>query len=251
MLWYPARNQSDTAMKRSSISGCKARPARIRKAATGATQLGSWVNKPLTRVTLADLLGLPAIYELRRPRSCLMPLAPQQNCLYLVTRANSRARTLAAVKSLFGFCHRMRFLPGTDPGGGGCRQNPSCRRQRPRLRASSPAIRRWRARLKGETEQLPCEGRPPGVKGGVFLAERFQPTITIQRGSALLSFCLRARVQLRRSPASMAPSASVASGPSDPLRRSTQVFENRKPGVSSAPGNKPELRGRRGLASPR
>jgi integrase/recombinase XerD len=51
------------------------------------------VNKPLARITFADLLSFAqSLIE-----SGLVPI--------------SRVRTLAAIKSLFGFCFRTRFLP--------------------------------------------------------------------------------------------------------------------------------------------
>ena len=55
------------------------------------------VKKPLARITLADLQG----FALELISLGLAPI--------------SRARTLAAIKSLFGFCHRMRHLP-VNPG---------------------------------------------------------------------------------------------------------------------------------------
>ena len=50
-------------------------------------------KKPLSAITLADLQS----FDRDLTRSGLAPI--------------SRVRTLAAVKSLFGFCHRMRYLP--------------------------------------------------------------------------------------------------------------------------------------------
>src|SRR5215472_608705 len=58
-----------------------------------AARLQAQVNKPLTKISLADLLAF------RQFLNC-SGLAPI-----------SRARTIAAIKSLFGFCHRMRFIP--------------------------------------------------------------------------------------------------------------------------------------------
>ena len=51
------------------------------------------VRKPLSRISLGDLQGFAqALID-----DGLAPI--------------SRARTIAAIKSLFGFCHRMRYLP--------------------------------------------------------------------------------------------------------------------------------------------
>ena len=55
-------------------------------------------KKPLSRITLADLQSFAQFLA-------SLGLAPI-----------SRVRTLAAVKSLFGFCHRMRYLP-VNPSG--------------------------------------------------------------------------------------------------------------------------------------
>src|SRR6266550_5143097 len=54
------------------------------------------VNKPLARITLGNLQGFAGTLI----DSGLAPI--------------SRGRTLAAIKSLFGFCCRMRYL-GTNP----------------------------------------------------------------------------------------------------------------------------------------
>jgi integrase/recombinase XerD len=56
-------------------------------------QLLNHAKKPLSRITLADLQG----FAQSLATSGLAPI--------------SRARTLAALKSLFGFCVRMRYLP--------------------------------------------------------------------------------------------------------------------------------------------
>jgi integrase/recombinase XerD len=56
-------------------------------------RLLDFVEKPLARITLADLQGFAQALS----DSGLAPI--------------SRARTLAAVKSLFGFCQRMRHIP--------------------------------------------------------------------------------------------------------------------------------------------
>src|SRR5713226_8472779 len=58
-----------------------------------SARLLAHARKPLVRITLDDLQSFS--------RSLIaLGLAPI-----------SRARTLAAVKSLFGFCYRMRYLP--------------------------------------------------------------------------------------------------------------------------------------------
>ena len=56
-------------------------------------RLLDYIRKPLSRITLGDLQSFAQSLE----DDGLAPI--------------SRARTIAAVKSLFGFCHRMRYLP--------------------------------------------------------------------------------------------------------------------------------------------
>ena len=56
-------------------------------------RLRAHVGKPLARITLGDLQSFAQFLNC----SGLAPI--------------SRARTLAAIKSLFGFCFRMRFIP--------------------------------------------------------------------------------------------------------------------------------------------
>jgi integrase/recombinase XerD len=57
-----------------------------------AARLLAQVSKPLNRLTLGDLQGFA------------------QSLVHAGLAPISRARTLAAVKSLFGFCQRMRYL---------------------------------------------------------------------------------------------------------------------------------------------
>ena len=64
-------------------------------------QLLKHAKKILARITLADLQGFAD--------------ALSDTGLASI----SGARTLAAVKSLFGFCHRLRYLPANH-GGGNC-----------------------------------------------------------------------------------------------------------------------------------
>jgi integrase/recombinase XerD len=58
-----------------------------------AGRLLAHVAKPLNRLTLGDLQG----FAQSLVEEGLAPI--------------SRARTLAAIKSLFGFCQRMRYVP--------------------------------------------------------------------------------------------------------------------------------------------
>jgi len=62
-----------------------------------APRLLDHVPKPLSRLTLGDLQS----FAQSLVQDGLAPI--------------SRARTLAAVKSLFGFCQRMRYIPATPP----------------------------------------------------------------------------------------------------------------------------------------
>jgi site-specific recombinase XerD len=83
-----------------------------------AARLLAHVSKPLSRISLGDLQS----FAQSLVQAGLAPI--------------SRARTLAAVKSLFGFCQRMRYvstnpaaelsLPGYDPS----RPVRSCRPER-------------------------------------------------------------------------------------------------------------------------
>src|ERR1035437_1937372 len=59
-----------------------------------AARLLAHVSKTLSRLTLGDLQSFA------------------QSLIQAGLAPISRARTLAAVKSLFGFCQRMRYLPG-------------------------------------------------------------------------------------------------------------------------------------------
>jgi site-specific recombinase XerD len=61
-----------------------------------AARLLAHVPKPLSRLTLGDLQSFA------------------QSLIQAGLAPISRARTLAAVKSLFGFCQRMRYVP-TNP----------------------------------------------------------------------------------------------------------------------------------------
>jgi site-specific recombinase XerD len=61
-----------------------------------AARLFAHAPKPLNRLTLGDLQAFA------------------QSLVEAGLAPTSRARTLAAVKSLFGFCQRMRYVPA-DP----------------------------------------------------------------------------------------------------------------------------------------